>query len=72
MLAILIVIAIGAVVGGALALVFGNTRRFDEVDRFHRASRMTTEWARAGVTRPYIVGQDKPVDERDRADAVRE
>jgi hypothetical protein len=71
-LAILIVIAIGAIIGGGVALIFGNARRFDEVDRFHRASRMTTEWARAGVTRPTIVGQDTPTDERDRADAARE
>jgi hypothetical protein len=56
-LALVIVIAVGAIVGGAIALVIGNSRRFDEVDRFHRASRMTTEWARAGVTKPVLPGQ---------------
>ena len=27
---------------------------FNEVDRFHRARAMTTEWARTGVTRPVM------------------
>jgi hypothetical protein len=49
---------------GALALAaLGRSRRFNEVDRFHRASRMTTEWARSGVTRPVIAPQEKPQDE---------
>jgi hypothetical protein len=49
---------------GALALAaLGRSRRFNEVDRFHRASRMTTEWARSGVTRPVIASQETPQDE---------
>jgi len=71
-LALLIVIAMGAIVGGAAALVLGNARRFDEVERFHRASRMTTEWARAGVTTPVIAGQPTPQDQRESAAAASE
>lgn len=74
MLAVLIVIAIGAglVVLGATAL--SRHRSFNEVDRFHRASRMTSEWARSGVTRPVIAppeqsrGDAEANGERDRAD----
>ena len=72
MLALVIVIAVGAIVGGAIALVIGNSRRFDEVDRFHRASRMTTEWARAGVTKPLLPGQPNGEDRRKSADATTE
>jgi hypothetical protein len=71
-LALLIIIAVGAIVGGAVALVLGNGRRFDEVERFHRASRMTTEWARAGVTAPVLPGQPDGDKHRESADAGRE
>jgi hypothetical protein len=71
-LALVIVIAVGAIVGGAVALVIGNSRRFDEVDRFHRASRMTTEWARRGVTKPVLPGQHNGEERRESADATRE
>ena len=71
MLALVIVIALGAIVGGVIALVIGNSRRFDEVDRFHRASRMTTAWARAGVTQPVLPGQQQAEDRRS-ADATTE
>jgi hypothetical protein len=71
-LAILIVIAVGAVVGGIAVLLLGHQRRFDEVDRFHRASRMTTEWSRSGVTKPLIAEQETRRSDRDRADATRD
>jgi hypothetical protein len=71
-LALVIVIAVGAILGGAVALVLGNGRRFDEVDRFHRASRMTTEWARSGVTTPVLPGQQNGEDRRKSADASSE
>jgi hypothetical protein len=71
-LALVIVIAVGAIVGGAVALVIGNSRRFDEVDRFHRASRMTTAWARAGVTKPVLPGQPTGEERRESADATKE
>jgi hypothetical protein len=65
-LALLVVIAIGALVVGAAAIAFGGHRRFNEVDRFHRASQMTTAWARAGVTKPLIAEQDATPDEAKR------
>jgi hypothetical protein len=68
-LALLIVIAVGAILAGAVALVLGNGRRFDEVERFHRASRMTTEWARSGVTAPMLPGQPDGERTRESADA---
>ena len=54
MLAVLIVIAVGAGIVVLAATAFSRSRHFNEVDRFHRASRMTSEWARNGVTRPVI------------------
>ena len=54
MLAVLIVIAVGAGIVALSAAAFSRSRHFNEVDRFHRASRMTSEWARSGVTRPLI------------------
>lgn len=66
MLAVLIVIAVGAGIVGLAGTALGRHRHFNEVDRFHRASRMTSEWARAGVTRPIIA----PPEQTDRrADA---
>ena len=53
-LAVLVVIAIGAGLVVLAATAFSRHRHFNEVDRFHRASRMTSEWARSGVTRPVI------------------
>lgn len=73
-LAVLIVIAVGAGIVLLVATALGRHRRFSEVDRFHRASRMTSEWARSGVTRPLIAPPDQsrgsaPADaERDSAD----
>jgi hypothetical protein len=57
-LAVLIVIAVGAGIVIVSAAAFSRHRHFNEVDRFHRASRMTSEWARSGVTRPVIAEQD--------------
>ena len=59
MLAVLIVIAVGAGIVLLAVTAFSRHRHFNEVDRFHRASRMTTEWARNGVTRPVIAEQDE-------------
>ena len=53
-LAVLIVIAIGAGIVILAGTALSRHRHFNEVDRFHRASRMTSEWARSGVTRPVI------------------
>jgi type II secretory pathway pseudopilin PulG len=68
-LAVLIVIAVICLLGAFVALAFGGQRRFNEVERFHRASRMTTEWARAGVTKPLLAEQHTPSEERARSDA---
>jgi hypothetical protein len=61
-LAVLIVIAVGAGIIVLAATAFSHHRHFNEVDRFHRASRMTSEWARSGVTRPVI---SEPDDQRE-------
>lgn len=61
-LAVLIVIAIGAGIVALSAAAFSRHRHFNEVDRFHRASRMTSEWARSGVTRPVIAPPEDSVD----------
>jgi len=68
-LALVLLIAVMATVGGIVAVVLGSHRRYNEVERFHRASRMTTEWARAGVTRPLIAEQERRVEERAHTDA---
>ena len=58
MLAVFIVIAIGAGIVLLAGAAFSRHRHFNEVDRFHRASRMTSEWARSGVTRPIVHDAD--------------
>lgn len=52
MLAVLVVVAILAAIVAVAVPTLTRQRRFSEVDRFHRARAMTTEWARAGVTSP--------------------
>jgi hypothetical protein len=55
-----------AVVVGAIALVLprlGNDRRLHEVDRFHKAGQITSDWARAGVTAPVLVDDAAPRDD---------
>jgi hypothetical protein len=58
-LAVVIVIAVAAGIVVLVAAAFGRHRHFSEVDRFHRASRMTSEWARSGVTRPVMAPLDQ-------------
>jgi hypothetical protein len=51
------------VVIGAVVLVlpkFGRNHRLHEVDRFHRAGQITSDWARAGVTQPVLVDDAAP------------
>jgi hypothetical protein len=60
------VLLAAAVVVGIAALVLprlGNDRRLHEVDRFHRAGQITSEWARAGVTQPVLVEDAAPHDD---------
>jgi hypothetical protein len=60
------VLLAAAVVVGIAALVlprFGNDRRLHEVDRFHRAGQITSDWARAGVTQPVLVDDAAPHDD---------
>jgi hypothetical protein len=52
-LAIVVVVLIGAAVGLFVSLGLGR-RRYNEVERFHRAREMTTAWSRAGVTSPLL------------------
>ena len=68
MLAVLIVIAAVTALGTIVVAAISRSRSFNEVDRFHRASAMTSEWARNGVTQPVIaeeeVADDEPVEGR--------
>ena len=54
----MLVLSLAAVVAAAVvmigSIVMKNPRRNDEVERFHRARQMTTEWARVGVTEPPV------------------
>jgi hypothetical protein len=63
-LVLVLLVAIAAVVVGVGSLLFGAGRRFDDVERFHRARGITTEWARAGVTSPYVGAQPDRSHER--------
>jgi hypothetical protein len=60
------VLLAAAVVVGLAAFIlprFGNDRRLHEVDRFHRAGQITSEWARSGVTQPVLVEDAAPHDD---------
>jgi len=54
MLALSLAVVVAAVLVMAGRLVSQPRRRDDEIERFHRARQMTTEWARDGVTRPVF------------------
>jgi hypothetical protein len=58
-LAVLLVIAATTIFVVAAVTIVSHSRHFNEVERFHRASRMTSEWARAGVTQPVIAPEDE-------------
>jgi len=60
MLALAVAVVVAAVIVGLGSLLIGRPRRDDEVERFHRARRMTTEWARSGVGRPTLVDDAAP------------
>ena len=64
MLAVLIVIAVVAFIAVFVTAGLGRQRRFNEVDRFHRASQMTSAWARNGVTTPVIASDEEPREAR--------
>jgi hypothetical protein len=69
---VFVVLATIAVLAGAAALLvtsLGRHRRFNEVDRFHNAGRLTSEWARSGVTKPLIAEQPGAEEKRARTDA---
>jgi hypothetical protein len=51
---LLLAVAVVCVALAVLPLVVNRDRGLDEVARFHRARAMTTEWSRAGVTRPVF------------------
>jgi type II secretory pathway pseudopilin PulG len=57
-LAVIVIVALIGTAAGVLLVGLGRRRRFDEVERFHRASAMTTEWARRGVTSPVIATEE--------------
>lgn len=60
MLAVLVIVAVVVAVAAVTVSAMGRQRRFSEVDRFHRARAMTTEWARTGVTRPVMSQSSEP------------
>jgi type II secretory pathway pseudopilin PulG len=59
-LAVLVVVAIAIAAVVVVVPALSRQRRFNEVDRFHRARAMTTEWARTGVTRPVVSQSSEP------------
>ena len=65
MLVLLVAVAVAVVVFTLIAIALARGRRFDDVERFHRARRMTTEWSRAGVTSPFVAPQATPDDARE-------
>jgi hypothetical protein len=59
-----------AVVVGCAALILprlARDHRLQEVDRFHRAGQITSDWAQAGVTKPVLVDDAAPDDKDDEA-----
>ena len=62
MFAVLVVVAVVCVLAGAALAAASRSRRFDEVERFHHARRMTTEWAKQGVTTPLVTEPDESED----------
>jgi hypothetical protein len=61
-LAVLIVVALITAVGALVLVGLGRSRHFNDIDRFHRASAMTTEWARQGVTTP-VIAEEQPIED---------
>ena len=57
MLALVLLVAIAAMLIGAVGIGIGRSRSFNDVERFHRARGITTGWARDGITRPRIVDE---------------
>ena len=66
MLAVLVLVAIAVAVVAVVVPALSRQRRFSEVDRFHRARAMTTEWSRSGLTRPVMSPADDDADVDDR------
>ncbi len=54
MLALLLAIGAAVVVVAACSLAFTRPRADDEVNRFHRARQVTTEWSRGGEVEPVL------------------
>lgn len=54
MLYLLIAIAVIGALLATVPFIVRRDRRLDEVERFHRARRMTTGWSMSGVTRPPL------------------
>ena len=65
MVYLLIAVVVVAVLLAMVRLVVGRDRRLDEVERFHRARKMTTGWSLAGVTRPPIAEEAAGADRDD-------
>jgi hypothetical protein len=64
-LVLLLAVAIAGVAVAFISIALGRGRRFDDVERFHRARQMTTEWARSGVSSPFIAPQPNGNDARE-------
>jgi len=68
-LVLVFLVAIAAILAGSGAVALGRGRRFNDVERFHRARGITTGWARSGMTRPVVGEQRSARQERERSDA---
>jgi hypothetical protein len=60
---VLLAAAVAVVIVALVLPRLGNDRRLHEVDRFHRAGQITSDWARAGATRPVLVDDAAPQDD---------
>jgi hypothetical protein len=63
-LVLVFLLAIAAILIGSGALALGRSRKFNDVERFHRARGITTGWARSGMTRPVVGEQRSPREQR--------
>ncbi len=55
---------VGVCALGAALLVFSRPPRRDDIERFHRARAMTTEWSRSYAAKGHLSLPREPVEDR--------
>ena len=63
---VLLLIIVGVCAAATAVATFGRSARPDEIERFHRARAMTTEWSRHHPAHIDIDIAEQRVDERER------